>query len=410
MERVMKVALAVGVLAMVPVPAAFAEEAPYEAHGVIVQYTDGASPGARARVDRAAGVEERVAPVKGADAQLVRVRGDARSAAAALNRSASVLYAEPNYIMQAEAIPNDPRFGELYGINNTGQGGGTPDADLDGPEGWDLAGLQAFPATGGVKVGIVDTGIDQNHQDLVGKTVNCARVNAFFGSGPTEGSCPDDNNHGTHVAGTIAAIANNGVGVAGVAFNSQLAICKALFGTQGSGTVAGVANCITYLNSRGARVISMSLGGPQSTTLRNAVVNAYRGGGAGGSVLVAAAGNAGNSSVSYPAGYAEVISVAATDRNDQRASFSQFNADVEVAAAGVGVLSTIPGNRYASFSGTSMATPHASGVAALIAYRNPSFTPAQIRERLDSTVDDLGTPLRDNFFGFGRVNLANAMR
>jgi subtilisin family serine protease len=173
--------------------------------------------------------------------------------------------------------------------------------------------------------------------------------------------------------------------------------------------VAGVANCITWLNSRGARVISMSLGGPQSTTLRNAVTSAWQGGGAGGSVLVAASGNAGNSNVSYPAGYAEVISVAATDRNDQRASFSQFNSDVEVAAAGVGVLSSIPGSRYASFSGTSMATPHAAGVAAQIAGANPESTPAEIRSQLDGTVDDLGTPGRDTSFGFGRVNLANAL-
>jgi thermitase len=206
------------------------------------------------------------------------------------------------------------------------------------------------------------------------------------------------------VAGTISANTNNGTGVAGVSFNSPLVICRALSGPLGSGSTADVANCINWTAQQGAKVISMSLGGGNSTTLQTAVRNASNAG----ALLIAAAGNDGNSAVNYPAGYAEVVSVAATDNRDARASFSNANADVEVAAPGVNVQSTYLGGGYRSLSGTSMATPHASGVAGVIWTQNPSFTAAQVRSRLTSTVDDLGTAGRDSNFGFGRVNLCKA--
>jgi thermitase len=398
-------AAAVATLAM----AQAASAASYVPHQVIVKYAPGSSDAARGAAASAAGLVARVGSVAGVGAQVIRVAGDPKAASAVLGRSPAVLYAEPDYVMTATAIPNDPLFSQLYGINNPN------DADLDGPEGWDLAGLGAFPASGGAKVGIVDTGIDKTHEDLAGKTVDCGGVKSFgflgvFGGDPTvqdNGNCVDDNDHGSHVAGTIAAIANNGKGVAGVAFNSQLSICKAL-NSSGSGSTSGVANCITYLKNKGVKVISMSLGGGASTTLQQAVTNAWAGGN--GAVIVAAAGNDGNSNVNYPAGYPEVVSVAATDSNDQHASFSNTNADVEVAAAGVNVLSVKRGGGYVAFSGTSMATPHAAGVAALIAFHNPTWTASQIRSKLDSAVDDLGTPGRDTTFGFGRVNLAKAMQ
>jgi thermitase len=138
------------------------------------------------------------------------------------------------------------------------------------------------------------------------------------------------------------------------------------------------------------------------------VAAAWENGSATGSVLVAAAGNDGDSTVNYPAGYAQVVSVAATDSNDARASFSNANADVEVAAPGVDVLSTIPGGQYATLSGTSMATPHASGVAGVLWQLFPTDTAAGIRSRLDGSVDDLGPAGRDQSFGFGRVNLCKA--
>ena len=397
------VALCAGVVVLAAAPVASAERAPYVAHQVIVKYAPGASDGARAAADKRGGVRDVVGRVTGLGAQVVRVTGAADAAAAALNRSGAVQYAEPDYLMHALATPNDPLFGQLYGL-----------AEMQASAGWDAAGLASFPSGNGVKVGIVDTGIDANHEDLVGQTADCAGVKSFgilgglIGADPTivAGNCVDDNDHGTHVAGTVAAIANNGKGVAGVAFNSRLSICKAL-SSSGSGAISGVANCIRWAAQQGDKVISMSLGGSASTTLQQAVQAAWNDGN--GAVVVAAAGNDGNSTISYPAGYPEVASVAAVDSSEAHASFSNANSDVEVSAAGVNVLSTKRGGGYVQFSGTSMATPHAAGVAALIAFHNPTWTAAQVRSKLDAATDDLGTPGRDSTYGFGAVDLVKAM-
>src|SRR3954471_11441256 len=380
----------------------------YDAQTVIVKFAPGTTAAQKAAALRGAPI---VSTVNGLGADVARVSVDPALAAAALNRLAIVRYAEVNKILRASAVPNDPRFGELYGLNNTGQTGGTPDADIDAPEGWDAAGLGAFPATGGVKVGVGDTGILATHEDLAGKLANCAQsrgVGGILAGSIREGSCADDNGHGTHVSGTITGNAHNGKGVAGVAFNSQLAMCRALGGPLGSGSTSDVANCITWLSDKGASVISMSLGGGDSTTLHNAVQYAWKSGN--GALIVAAAGNDGDSTLEYPAAYAEVVSVAATDNRDARASFSNANADVEIAAPGVNVLSSYNGSNtsYTTLSGTSMATPHVAGVAAIIRDRNPAFTAAQARSKLDASVDDLGPAGRDQQFGFGRVNLVKA--
>ncbi len=392
------------VLALAPSAGA----ADYVRDQVIVKYAPGADALTRAQAATAAGVTQTVGRVTATGASVVRVAGDAKAAATVLNRLPGVLYAEPDRILRATSVPNDALFSQLYGLHNAN------DADLDGPEGWDIAfGTGVFPSSG-VRVAVIDTGIQQNHPDLAGKTVACAGVRSFgvggiIGADPTivAGRCNDDHDHGTHVSGTIAAVTNNGIGVAGTAPSAQIASCKAL-SSLGTGPTSGVANCIDWARQQpGVRVISMSLGGGSSTTMQQAVQRAYNGGN--GALVVAAAGNDGNSAVNYPAGYAEVVSVAATDRNDNHASFSNTNPDVEVSAAGVDVLSTVRGSAYATMSGTSMATPHAAGVAALIAYRFPSLNAAGIRSRLDAGVDDLGTPGRDSTFGFGRVNLVKAL-
>jgi thermitase len=382
-----------------------AHAAKYDADTVIVKYTSGVTTAERVALFDAAGVSRTVGSVTGVGAKVVRVSGDPAAVARRLNKSALVAYAEPNYILRATAIPNDSLFSQLYGFNNTGQTGGRADADIDAPEGWDAAGLGAFPAGGGPKIGIVDTGIDGTHTELSGKAVDCAAALAGL---LTTGNCTDDNMHGTHVAGTIAAKANNGAGVAGVSFNSPLTICKALYTAAGTGMTSDVAACIVWAHQRGAKVISMSLGGGASTTLQNAVATAWENGGPNGSVLVAAAGNDGDATLNYPAAYPQVVSVAATDHNDARASFSNANADVEVAAPGVDVLSTIPGGQYMELSGTSMATPHVSGVVGVLWRLFPADTAAGIRSRLDASVDDLGAAGRDSTFGFGRVNLCKA--
>jgi subtilisin family serine protease len=291
-------------------------------------------------------------------------------------------------------MPDDPRFDELYGM-----------AAIGAPAAWRAAGLGAFPGVGGVPVGIVDTGIDATHEDLAGKVAACG---AAADGRVREGECADENGHGTHVAGTIGALANNGIGVAGIAFSSPLIVCRALGGEDGSGTTADVAACVRWVHQRGAKVISMSLGGPASQTLAAAARTAWARGGRGGSLLVAAAGNDGDGSIEYPAGLEEVISVAAVGRSDTLADFSNHNADVEIAAPGVDILSTKLGGGYIRHSGTSMATPHVAGAAALLWGRHPRSTAANIRERLDEAVLDLGGAGRDDGFGLGRLDLAKA--
>jgi thermitase len=341
-----------------------------------------------------AGVDRTVAPIAGTGARLVHVSGDPAAVAARLSHTRGVRWAEPNFVVRALGAPNDAQWRALYGVQRIGA-----------PAFWGANGLGAFPATGGVPVGIVDTGIDAGHEDLAGKVAACG---AAADGRVSDGDCADSEGHGTHVAGTIAALANNGIGVAGVAFASPLIVCRALGGTDGSGTVADVAACIRWVHDRGAKVISMSLGGPSSRTLAEAAKSAYARGGRSGSLLVAAAGNDGDATVEYPAGLDQVVSVAAIDARDGVAPFSNENADVELAAPGVDILSTKLGGGYVRMSGTSMATPHVAGAAALLWGQAPEATAAAIRRRLDAAVDDLGAPGRDPAYGYGVVDLARA--
>ncbi len=381
--------------------------AQYVGNQVIVKYDDSASTTKRAAIAKRTGLGKLVGRVNANGAQVVSVTGDPAAAAKRLNAQSGVRYAEVDYVMRALEMPNDVLFPQLYGMNQAN------DKDIDAPEGWTRAGLIA--GTVGLKVGIVDTGIDRNHEDIgSARIVNCAATKpggllGLFGADPNpleSRGCVDDNDHGTHVAGTIGARANNGVGVAGVSPNAQFGICKALHGAAGSGSTAGVANCITYLAQRGNKIISMSLGGAASTTLQNAVTAATNSG----SLIIAAAGNNGNGTLNYPAAYPQVVSVAALDANDNKASFSNVNSDVEIAAAGVNVLSTKRGGGYVAFSGTSMATPHVAGVASVVG-GELGLTGSDLRNQLNLTADDITTygAGRDSSTGFGRVNLNRAL-
>ena len=398
---VLRAAALVAAAATVSFALAATASAAYDPHTVIVKLKSGVPASA---LD-APGLGKRVGSVDGVGAYVFRTSADPAVVARAVSRSRLVEYAEVNKVLTVNATPNDPLFADEYGLNNTGQTGGTSDADIDAPEGWDAAGLGAFPSTGGVKVGIVDTGIDKTHPDLTGKAVGCA-TSYNNGVAIVNGVCHDDNGHGSHVSGTISANTNNGQGVAGVAFNSPIVMCKALATAAGTGLTSDIANCINWTAKQGVKVISMSLGGGDSATLKTAVQNAYNGGN--GVLLVAAAGNDGDGTLNYPAAYADVVSVAATDNKDHRASFSNANSDVEIAGPGVDVESTYAGGIYMSLSGTSMATPHVAGVSAVIADLNPTANAATLRSKLDAAVDDIGAAGRDQSFGFGRVNLCKA--
>jgi thermitase len=358
---------------------------------VIVKYRTGASgKKRRASIEAVGGAV--LGAVRGQGTRIVAVAGDAVTAAARLARKPGVAWAEPDYKLYALAPPNDPLLAQLGGLGL-----------IHAQTAWDALGLSdSYPADGGAPVAIVDTGIDAAHEDLAGKAAACASA---ANGDVTAGACADDDGHGTHVAGTIAALASNGRGVVGVSFASPLVVCKAL-GADGSGDTSDVAACITWAHAQGAKVISLSLGGPPTNTLRAAVRAAWDGGGRAGAVVVAAAGNDGSSALDYPAAYPEAVSVAAVDDRGAHAWFSNSNDDVELAAPGVDVLSAKLGGGYVRESGTSMATPHVAGAAALEWEAHPRSTASAIRKRLDALGVDVGRSGRDPETGFGTIDLA----
>lgn len=266
------------------------------------------------------------------------------------------------------------------------------------PWGIDRIDAELVEATGeGIRVCIVDTGIDRDHPDLAANIVS-GRNFVVSGRRLDSTKWEDDNGHGTHVAGTLAALDNN-IGVVGVAPRASLLVAKVL-NRQGSGYLSDVIAGINYCVNSNADIISMSLGTSSNVlSFENAVNAAYNSG----VLLIAAAGNSGGS-VIYPAAYDSVIAVSATDSNDDIAYFSSRGPEIELAAPGVNILSTWISDSYNTISGTSMATPHVSGVAALAMQTNPLLTNEEIRTLLQNTADDLGDEGRDNLFGYGIVD------
>jgi subtilisin family serine protease len=251
-----------------------------------------------------------------------------------------------------------------------------------------------------ITVCVIDSGYAAAHEDLPRN----ATGNTDRGTGAWN---VDACGHGTHVAGTIAAV-NNGVGVVGVAANAVRIHVVKVFGdscawTYSSSLTRAVYECV----QNGADVINMSLGGPSRSWAEEM---AFEWAHLKGALSVAAAGNAGNTAKSYPASYEHVLSVAAVDSRGNVAAFSQRNDAVDLAAPGVGVLSTVPSSaKYAAWSGTSMAAPHVAGVAALVWSHNPQWTNTQVRDALVATAFDLWPAGRDDASGYGIVQAQKAL-
>jgi len=261
--------------------------------------------------------------------------------------------------------------------------------------------IKGRDAGSGINISIIDTGIDYNHPDLA------PNYKGGYDFVDDDDDPMDDNGHGTHCAGIIAA-AFNQKGIIGVAPEANLYAVKAL-DSEGKGYVSDVIAGIEWSVNHKIAIISMSMGSTSdSTALREACEKAYKAG----VLLVASAGNKGygrnKDTVTYPGRYDSVIAVAAIDKHNRRASFSSTGPEVELAAPGVRIYSTYPGDRYSIKSGTSMACPHVTGTAALVWYAHPEYNNTQLRERLHDTAEDLGPEGKDNEYGYGMVNAGEA--
>lgn len=416
-------------LAVSAASAQFTVSPEYVEGRVIVKFRPQAAATARARVLDALSVVQR-SPLGMIGAEVIDMGGmSTAQAIALLADDPAIEYIEPDYLVYAvrpqqsasdtTRIPNDPRFRELWGMHNTGQTGGTPGADIDAPQAWMIT-------TGGdVIVGVIDSGVDYRHPDLAdnmwrnpgeipGNGIDDDRngfVDDVYGWDffSNDNDPMDGDGHGTHVAGTIAARGDNNVGVAGVNWQARIMALRFLGPT--GGTTSNAIRAIDYARTMGAHLTNNSWGGGGfSTALRDAIAAT----GEAGMLFLAAAGNDGQDTdrlPHYPSGYDldNIISVAATDHNDRLASFSNFGlTTVDLAAPGVSILSTTPSNSYSLFSGTSMATPHVAGAAALVLALYPGTPPDLLKNALMSTVEPKET-LEGRMVTGGRLNVHRAL-
>ncbi|WP_434928173.1 S8 family serine peptidase [Shewanella sp. HL-SH2] len=344
-----------------------------------------------------------------------------------ISKHPAVKYAEPNYIVRAIGVPDDPSFVDLWGLHNTGQSGGLAGADIDAVLAWNTS-------TGdrNVVVGVIDTGVDYNHPDLQANMwVNPGEIagNGIdddgngviddihgYNANANTGDPMDGNGHGTHVSGTIGAKGNNGVGVVGVNWDVSIIGCQFL-DASGSGTTAAAIACIDYMTNlklnHGVDVKATNNswgGGGFSQALKDSIDSA----GDAGILFLAAAGNdAYDNDVtpSYPASYDldAIMAIASTDRNDNMSGFSQWGlTSVDMGAPGSAILSTVPGGSYDTYSGTSMATPHVTGAAALVWPLNPDLSAEEMKELLMASGDS-NASLTGLTVAGTRLNVASAL-
>ncbi|WP_070962575.1 S8 family serine peptidase [Vibrio sonorensis] len=301
-----------------------------------------------------------------------------------LKTSGYVEFAEPDYVVEPIAQPNDPSFGNQWHHNN-----------VNSQQAWDVT-------TGNsVLVAVCDTGFDVNHPDL-GPNL---RTDLAFNANDGSNYIFDANGHGTGSAGTLGAVGNNNTGVAGASWSVDIIPVRiAISDSNSSAYISTMATCIEYAADNNARIVNLSYGGIQYATIDAAAqyLRARNG------LLFMSAGNSGQEHPTYP-DYTSFVGVGATNRSDGRASFSSWGNYVDITAPGVEILTTYPNNRYVYYSGTSFSSPLTAGIAALMVAANPNITPSEIENGLFSTAVDIGTSGDDNVFGHGLVDAAAAV-
>ncbi|MGB2906802.1 MAG: S8 family peptidase [Candidatus Aminicenantaceae bacterium] len=322
------------------------------------------------------------------------------------NQNSLVEYAKPDYIARVAVTPNDLFFRDQYALSNTGQvvpgsPGGTPSSDISATTAW-----EETTGASGILIAVIDTGVDLTHPDLVNKMYSSGKD---FVNGDDDAT--DDFWHGTAVAGITAAESNNGIGIAGVAWNCMILPVKCM-DKNGEGSYSDVIEGILWATDNGAHVINLSLGGPfDDPDLEEAVRYAFQRG----VVVVASSGNE-SGEVLYPAAYDNyVLAVASTDMDDMHVPESNFGPEIDVAAPGEAILTTVPvwdvPPNYYPYSwtwGTSFAAPHVSGMAALILSAKPWMEVSDVMNVIRYTADDVNAdeyPGRDDYLGYGRINL-----
>ncbi|MFC1862916.1 S8 family serine peptidase [Thermodesulfobacteriota bacterium] len=340
---------------------------------------------------------------------------------------------EPNYVIPIKLFPDDTEFAKQWYLHNTGQAGGIGDADIDAPEVWDIErGNEA------VVIAVVDTGIDYTHEDIsqniwvnsgeipdngldddgngyVDDTIGWDFVDSDNGASDEDYTVQDNDpmdkqGHGTHVAGIIGAVANNEKGVTGVAWNCEVMPVRAGYkASSGDGALESVyaAQAIIYAAENGASIINLSWGTSMNSDLIKDAINFAADSGV---LICAAAGNENSESFNYPAASDNnaIIAVGATDINDNKASYSNYGNWVDVSAPGTSIYSLGLDNTYKYMSGTSMATPHVAGLAALIFSYFPEITPVEVKTRIMRSVDIL-SGLEGRNSTSGRVNAFTAL-
>jgi thermitase len=355
----------------------------FSSQQILVKFKPGTGLPEATRIHRRLGGQVKET-IPGIGVQVVTVpTGRAKEKVKAYSSDVRVTYAEPDFVAETLGSPDDPLFGSQWAM-----------VKVQAPQAWEVT-----TGSASINIAILDTGVDLDHPDLANKIIS----NINFSGSPT---VDDVHGHGTHVAGIAAAMTDNGIGVAGLGYSAAIMNVKVM-GDSGTGTYSAIASGIIWAADNGADVINLSLGGSSGSSILEDAVNYAWGKGV---VVVAAAGNGGSTAPMYPACYADCMAVAATDAIDGKASWSNYGDWVDVAAPGVIIYSTLKDNSYGYKSGTSMASPHVAGLAALVFAtvhdaNGDGKLNDEVRSRIEANCDDIGL----YGVGHGRINAARAV-